>query len=492
MERVSAGPKAGNALIRNAFALMFSTVGSAGLGMVFWVVAAHLYDAKDVGRASAEVAAVSLVAGIGQIGMGAVFARFLPVARTYTAGMVSRGYGIAVLAALTLGGGFVVLGYGRDFLPRDPVSLTVFGAGVILYSIFALQDSVLTAMRRATWVLSENVLVALIRLLLLPVLFVDAVRFGVFVAWAGPMLGACLVITWLVYGWLAPEQRRAKAPGNLPPRKVILSYAVSQYTSGIISSVGTLVPPILVAMRVGAQQAAFFYFPWLFGTACMALLWNITFSLVVEAIHDLARTKQLLVRAVRLGLVVTIGGGLVLGLCAPWILGVIGHGYAEGGTVCLQLIALSLPFIGINTLYATISLIDTRTWKVTALQVVTSLLFLGLSVPAMDRYGVSGMAFAFLASEVFAALVATPMLVRNYRELYTDAATVVLKLDREVLAMAAETQVIPLAPILARGMVKAPGFFGGSAVYLSSSHLGTFVAPEPDAQTVLLAKPPVK
>ena len=61
----------------------------------------------------------------------------------------------------------------------------------------------------------------------------------------------------------------------------------------------------------------------LFGTSCMALLWNITLSLVVEAIHDLARTKQLLARAVKLGLLVTVGGGLVL---------VRPHGFGKGQT----------------------------------------------------------------------------------------------------------------------------------------------------------------
>jgi O-antigen/teichoic acid export membrane protein len=438
-------PRSGgaNALVRNAFALMFSTVGSAGLGMAFWVVAAHLYDAKEVGRASAEVAAVSLVAGIAQIGLSGVLARFLPVAGRRNAKLVTRAYGASVLGALVLAAGFVALGYGSDFLPRDPVSLTVFSVGVVLYAIFALQDGVLTALRKATWVPTENIIVALVRLVLLPVLLVYGVRFGAFVAWAAPMLGAVLVVTWLVYGWLVPIQRREGAPGMLPRRKELLSYAAAQYVGGIVGSVVTLVPPVLVAAHQGAQEAAYFYFPWLFCTAVMALLWNITFSLVVEAIHDLPRTKQLLARAVRLGLLVTVGGGLVLGAFAPWILRVIGPGYAAGGTVSLQLVALSLPFIGVNVLYNALSLIDTRTWKVTTLKAVSAVLFLGLSIPAMDRYGVSGMAFAFLASRVFAALASVPPLIRCYREISANAATVVLTLDREILAMTAETQLIP-------------------------------------------------
>src|SRR5436190_9056447 len=104
---------AGNALVRNAFALMFSTVGSAALGMAFWVVAAHLYEAKEVGHASAEVAAVSLVAGLAQIGLAAIFARFLPVARRKAGRLVTRGYGLSIAAAVVLSVGFVAFGFGR-------------------------------------------------------------------------------------------------------------------------------------------------------------------------------------------------------------------------------------------------------------------------------------------------------------------------------------------------------------------------------------------
>src|SRR5947199_782279 len=236
---------------------MFSTVGSAALGMAFWVVAAHLYEAREVGHASAEVAAVSLVAGVAQVGLAGVFARFLPVAGRDSARLVTGGYGLSVVGALVLSGGFVALGYGMDFLPRDPVSLTVFAVGVVLYSIFALQDGVLTALRRATWVPTENIVVAVVRLILLPVLLVYGVRFGAFVAWAAPMLGAVLVVTWLVYAWLIPVQRRVPGPGTLPARRELVSYTAAQYVGGIVGSVVTLVPPVLVATHEGAQEVAY-------------------------------------------------------------------------------------------------------------------------------------------------------------------------------------------------------------------------------------------
>jgi O-antigen/teichoic acid export membrane protein len=477
VEPVRQRAAAGNALVRNAFALMFSTVGSAALGMAFWIVAAHLYDAKEVGHASAEVAAVSLVAGLAQIGLGAIFARFLPLARRQAGRMVTRGYGASLLVAVVLAAGFAVLGFGHDFLGHDLTALGVFGAGVIMYAVFALQDCVLTALRKATWVPTENIAVAVARLILLPVLLVYGVRFGAFLAWAIPMVLAVVLVNLLVYGQLLPERRRAPGAEDLPTSKEIVSYAAAQYVSGIVGSVVTLVPPVMVAAHEGAQEAAYFYFPWLFATSCMALLWNIVFSLVVEAAHNLAKAKMLLARAVKLGLLVTVGGGLVLGLGAPWILAVIGSKYASGGTTALQLIALSLPFVGVNTLYGAVSLIQRRTWQVTVLQAVSATLFLGLAFPAMDRFGAAGVALSFLVSRVFAALAAVPALVRRYRELAANAETVIFMLDRDALVMAAETEVLFLPPLLARGVAPAPEvFMGGSGLYVSSEYFGQHIA----------------
>jgi O-antigen/teichoic acid export membrane protein len=255
----------------------------------------------------------------------------------------------------------------------------------------------------------------------------------------------------------------------------LVNYAVSQYVGGIVGSVVTLLPPVLVATRLGAQQSAYFYFPWLFSTACIALLWNIVFSLVVEAVHDVERTQQLLARAARLGGLVTIGAGVVLGVGAPWILAIIGPAYAAGGSTPLRLIGLSLPFTGVNTLYGAVSLIQKRTWAVTRLQALAAGLFVVGSFPAMQRWGITGMALAFLLSRVFVAVCAIPGLVSRFRELAANAATVVLRLDDlRHDPMYAETEVIFL-PQLARA-AKIPDYFiGGSTIYLSSAYNGSFL-----------------
>src|ERR1019366_2188211 len=79
-------------LIQNALALMLSSGGRAVLGVLFWAVAARMTTAADVGRASAEIAAMVLLANISQLSFTTIFDRFLPVSGNQTLRFVSRAY----------------------------------------------------------------------------------------------------------------------------------------------------------------------------------------------------------------------------------------------------------------------------------------------------------------------------------------------------------------------------------------------------------------
>ena len=59
-------------------ALMTATIAANGLGLVFWAVAAHLQPPAIVGRASAAIAALTLLAMIAQLNLTNVFVRLLP------------------------------------------------------------------------------------------------------------------------------------------------------------------------------------------------------------------------------------------------------------------------------------------------------------------------------------------------------------------------------------------------------------------------------
>jgi O-antigen/teichoic acid export membrane protein len=70
-------PRVPKGLTVNALALMTATLGANALGLVFWAVAAHLRQPATVGRASAAIAALTLLSMIAGLNLTNVIIRLL-------------------------------------------------------------------------------------------------------------------------------------------------------------------------------------------------------------------------------------------------------------------------------------------------------------------------------------------------------------------------------------------------------------------------------
>src|SRR5215470_7558932 len=67
-----------DSLVRNSLYLMASTVVTAGLGYVFWAVAAHAFTIQEVGIGSAVISLCSTVALLTYLGSSAMLIERLP------------------------------------------------------------------------------------------------------------------------------------------------------------------------------------------------------------------------------------------------------------------------------------------------------------------------------------------------------------------------------------------------------------------------------
>ena len=63
---------------RGSYALVANTVGTNVIGAVYWAVAARLYGPEDLGRATALISALTLVATLSQLNLSNTLMRFLP------------------------------------------------------------------------------------------------------------------------------------------------------------------------------------------------------------------------------------------------------------------------------------------------------------------------------------------------------------------------------------------------------------------------------
>lgn len=404
--------------MRSAVALMFSTVASSALGLVFWAVAAHIFDTNQLGQASAGVAAITLVAGLSQLGFPTVLTRFLPTAGMATGRFLRTAYLSVGAASFCLAVLFVISGLGRAFIRGGVLWPLAFCLCVVFMTYSTLQDVVLTGLRRTTWVPIENVSIAAVRIVLLLVMTGVATTVPVLTAWAIPMAIAVFVLGAAIFGPLVRTQHRASRGGyRLPKRKELASFMAAQYLTGLIGNLGFTLPPVLISWKLGAGENAVFYIPWIIGTAFGALLWNLTTSFIVESMADASDTRRHLRHSMRLGAAMSIGGGLALVLLAPQFLSIVGHDYAAGGAASLRWIGLSLPFSAFNTIYVTSLLMERKPWSLFRLEIACNGLFLVTSVFVLHPYGVTGVAAVYALTQIGTSIVLTPTTLKSITRL---------------------------------------------------------------------------
>ena len=468
-------------IFQSAFALMLSTVASSALGMLFWVVAARLFETETVGRASAAVAAISLLGGLGQLGLSSVLIRFVPLIGAAVGRFLSRTYLLSATVTLVLAAGFVAFGFGRQFLGHGLFWAAAFCLAVVGLCVSTLQDAVLTALKHASWVPVKNVAMAVGRLALLPALIATAWVDPVFIAWGVPMVAAVVAITLALFGRLLPRHVRQHAGRvRMPSRRELLKFTSAGYADGLLGNLVTYLPPVIITSVLGPAANAVFFVPWLVGTVLYGLLWNISSSFVVEATSDAANTGTHLRHATRLALLVGIGAPVTLVIGAPWLLQLLGSDYASGGATALRLIALSVPFGCITLVYTVSLLIERRNWAIFRLSLLSAVVSVPLWVVGMYRFGISGVAAGILVADGAIALCLLPTVIRRYRALanrsidddvtmVVDLATLRADLRLEAAGVQAggpasagandETAVLDLAALQAQLQLHNPGSF---------------------------------
>ncbi len=399
----------------SAFALMVSSVVTALLGLVFWAVAARWYPAAEVGRASATITSATLLGTISNLSLGSMYERFLGLTRSRTVPLIVQGQVLCGSLAAVLGGLFLLLGP-REKLFHTGLELVSFPLLVVALSMFALHDPMLVGLRTAPLVAVKNIFHAAAKLGLVIALAFTATGEAIVWAWMVPALVTGAVIN----VWLLSRVRRTRRLSGdpiLPPRRELFQFFGASYTLTVMMSVVPLALPLIVVYRFGTETNAYFATSWTLASAAVVLITTVSGPYVAEAgSHpDPVHLPRLTRRFFRLLLAIGVGGGGALFVAAPYLLSIFGPAYAREGTDVTQLMALSLPFVAISTMYAALARVFRRLWLVVAVQPLTILGVLGGGLFLSDRMGLAGIGAAYLASEATCAVIISFSLVRMYR-----------------------------------------------------------------------------
>jgi O-antigen/teichoic acid export membrane protein len=407
-------------VVQNAVALMVSTGATAVLGVAFWALAARLFSTAAVGRGSAEIAAMMLIAQAAQLNLAIALLRVLPNAGTRTRWVVLASYlacigvsivGAVVFLATPLSHGVVVGGLAFSVL---------FAVAVPLWTVFVVQDGVLTAFREARWVPVENTSFGFMKLLLLPVLAITVPAHGVFLAWTLPVVLAVTAVTSYLFLRVIPIRMvtaRRQGDGSRPRTSAgrVLSFLAAEYLTGLVSVVPTFLLPLIVIKELGADANAHFFIPWFVAIAFFNLLLNISASFVVEVSHAEDPFHSLFWRTLRLMIGITIVGMIAAIIVGPIALRLLSEDYARSGTTLLRLIGLSFPFGILTTMFTSALWAQRRVWAIFGYYLLLAVMLIGITFALLGSIGVDAPGVANLVAVGTVGTLSIPALIGWYR-----------------------------------------------------------------------------
>jgi O-antigen/teichoic acid export membrane protein len=401
-------------LYRNGYALIASSGLTSALGLVFWLVAARNYSPAAVGVGAALISAMTTVADLCQLNLKSALNRFLPRAGRTTNRLVVRSYLVALvvsgLAAVAFVAGLGIWLPRLAFLRDRPELGAWFVLATMAWTIFVLQDSVLTGIRQAVWVPLENLIYAIVKIVLLFALVVATPTLGTFVAWTATLPLLVVPVNVLLFRRLLPRHVTATRPREERIGiKTLVRYVAKDYAAYMMMTATMGLLPLIVLAVLGAKASAYYFVSWSIAYGLYQIASGMGMSMITEAAHDptgLARyRRQSLVETAKL---VVPCVALVV-LAAPSILGLLGHGYSSAGVTLLRLMSLSaVPWIVFVT-STNAARVERRMGVVVGGYAALFGLVLAIGLPLLEPMGIDGLGVGWLAAQsiVAAAILAS-------------------------------------------------------------------------------------
>lgn len=396
-------------LYGHGYALVLSSVLSSGVGFLFWIVAARTYDQDAVGRNSALIYAIMFIAGVAQLNLLNVLIRFVPVAgpraRRFVALAYVAGGGLSGVAGLVFALGVRWWSPELAGLLRGPAAVAACAAACAIWALFVMQDGVLTAVGRARVVPVENLVFSVLKLGLLAALVAALPAGGITVSWMAATAVAVVVTSGYLFLRALPAHHAAGGPVERVGWRGLAGYLGGDFLGAGFWLACTQLLPVLVLGVLGARSTAVFSLTWTVAYALYLVPAAMGQSLVA---HSATAADPEAVAAARAGverrsLTLLAPVVAVLVPAAPWVLRLLGPGYADSGRWVLPLMALSaLPNVIVASVVSQARVLR-RVGMVAGLLCALSVLVLTLSLVLMPLLGIEGAALALLIAQTVVA-----------------------------------------------------------------------------------------
>ncbi|WP_164842370.1 lipopolysaccharide biosynthesis protein [Actinoplanes solisilvae] len=332
-----------DSLARNSVLIMASTVATAGLGYLYWLLAARELAQPAIGAATALISIATVVSMVSNLGIGHLFIQRLPGtgvaawSRIVSAGLL-LGCGATTVASFTAAGVLPSLAANFAFL-RSSSGVAALVVTSVALTASTLLDHVFVAHRASHGMLGRNLALAGGKLATLAVL--TGAGWGgagvVLLAWTVPSVAVTAYTLVSMVPRLRPGARLGGAGIGAEVRHVQGSLG-GHHLINLAQAGPTALLPVLVTARLGSEANAHFYVAWM--TAAVLFMVSPAVASAFYAERTNAGSAGL-PRAVAVVVAVTGPPALLLFFAGDRVLGLFSAGYAAEGELLLRILVLA-------------------------------------------------------------------------------------------------------------------------------------------------------
>ena len=383
-------------LYRNTFFITLTFLSSAGIGFLFWVLAAHYYSKDDVGIATALISLLLLTIALSRLGLDQSLVRFFPDGNTRT--ILTTSIVVTTLASAVIGS-FLLAGM-HIFSSRIELSVSavlIYFVSLIAASITSVLAVAFVALRKAEHYFLQNLIVNSKILFLLPFASLGAI--GVFSS-VGLAYIVALAISLLI---LLSMGIRPGGFDTLYLRNS-LSFSSGNYIVTILTTAPVQFLPIMILAVLGPDDAADYFLSLAIASILFIIPSAFGTSLFVEGSHGISMHTGVRRSLSTMYLILTplVFSVVVFG---DRLLSIIGEDYLEAFDL-MRVLALSTYFVGFFSIYSSLMKVQKRIGVLIRLSVLFSTGLIVLTWLFMMMYGVIGVGYAWFSSYGLCSFIA--------------------------------------------------------------------------------------
>jgi O-antigen/teichoic acid export membrane protein len=197
--------------------------------------------------------------------------------------------------------------------------------------------------------------------------------------------------------------------------KNIWKYSVGNYFASILAATPSFILPIMIVNILSGEQNAYFYVAWTIAAITFSIPGAASQSLFAEGSHFEDELSINARKALRFSLVLLVPVIILLVVLGKWLLLAFGSSYSSNGLTLLWILGGSSIFVGINSVYYTILLVQHRIRELLVLRGLITLVVLVASAFVMRAIGIVGIGYAWLGAQALVSVYVALTIRWRYR-----------------------------------------------------------------------------